>query len=177
MQYRAFGLTIIAALLGACAATQNYSAASDPRDHGYFSEPLGQGHYRVGFNGSAAMPLATVERYALLRAAEVTLENGHDWFQVVSAATVSSETLEPGAAQGGERVVYTQTRCGLLACTYSEEPAPFARPAFHDSRVRETHRRTLEILLGKGELPAAEPPYYLAETLTASSGESPDQRT
>ena len=51
---------------------------------GYSEQQIEDNRYSVKFVGNTATPRDTVEEYALFRAAEVTLENGHDYFKVVS---------------------------------------------------------------------------------------------
>ncbi|MGI9451356.1 MAG: CC0125/CC1285 family lipoprotein [Geminicoccaceae bacterium] len=51
---------------------------------GYSEQQIEEDRYSVKFVGNSATPRDTVEEYALFRAAEVTLENGHDYFKVVS---------------------------------------------------------------------------------------------
>jgi hypothetical protein len=75
----------IAAVLGlaACASQSAYRAADDPDDHGYYSRTLGNDRYIVGYNGSSTMSENLVKDYALFRAAELTMQEGKDWFRVV----------------------------------------------------------------------------------------------
>lgn len=100
-------LAAIALSLGvaACATPTPYqpnvrgTAAS-----GGFSElRLEQNRFRVNFQGNSLTSRETVEGYLLFRAAELTVQNGFDWFEIV------------------ERDVDRQTR------TYVE-PDPFYRP-------------------------------------------------
>ena len=51
---------------------------------GYSEQQIEEDRYSVKFVGNSATPRDTVEEYALFRAAEVTLEHGHDYFKVVS---------------------------------------------------------------------------------------------
>ena len=41
-----------------------------------------ENRYRVSFAGNSATSLQTVDDYLLYRAAELTVQTGHDWFQV-----------------------------------------------------------------------------------------------
>jgi len=72
-----------AALAAACATTTPYQPA-DKRGLGYKNQQLETAKYRVTFQGNSLVDRATAENYVLLRAAQVTLENGFDSFEIVS---------------------------------------------------------------------------------------------
>lgn len=81
--------------LAACSASPTpYQAAGD--QGGYADQQIESDRYRVSFEGNSATPRETVEDYALYRAAELTLQTGHDYFKVVS------KEVEPiiGAVRG-----------------------------------------------------------------------------
>ena len=83
-------LPLIAALLalGACqTATPVYQAASGPNDVGYFSAPADNGLQTVTYTGAKGMSPAQVAEYALLRAAELTVSSGQQWFAVLHTAS------------------------------------------------------------------------------------------
>lgn len=68
-------------LLTACAVPTPYQPAADT--FGYREQQLEGNRYRVSFAGNSVTPRDTVQNYLLYRAAEVTLENHHDYFTVV----------------------------------------------------------------------------------------------
>jgi len=72
--------------LSACATVTPYQPA-DAKGFGYAEQRLESNRYRISFQGSGATPAASVENFALLRAAEMTLFNGYDWFAVASRRT------------------------------------------------------------------------------------------
>lgn len=79
-------LALVAATLalGACQATSSaYQAAGGPTSVGYFSAPVDNGRQAVVYTGAKGMKPAQVAEYALLRAAEVTLASGNQWFAVL----------------------------------------------------------------------------------------------
>lgn len=83
-------LTLVAAILalGACqTAASSYEAASGPNQIGYFSTPVDDGRIAVTYTGTKAMKPAQVAENALLRAAELTLESGQEWFAVLHTAS------------------------------------------------------------------------------------------
>lgn len=75
-----------AGLLAACAAPGAppiYApAAADARGIGYDAFRLDARRWRVWFTAEGETDPAVLERYAIRRAAEVTLQNGYDWFVV-----------------------------------------------------------------------------------------------
>ena len=82
-------LAIVGALaLGACATATPYQPAGyNGQRGGYAEQRLEQDRYRVSFSGNSLTSRERVEMSLLLRAAELTVENGYDWFQTVDRAT------------------------------------------------------------------------------------------
>jgi hypothetical protein len=80
-------LVVVAALvslsLSACATPTVYAPAGDRFASGFSDYRIEQGRYRVTFRGGGGAPEAQVADYALLRAADLTLRDGYDWFRVV----------------------------------------------------------------------------------------------
>lgn len=83
------GFTLAAAtLLAACATPGLYQARDG--ESGYAETQLGATHWRVEFVGDDFTSRETVETYLLYRAAELTVESGHEWF-AMAAPEVSEE--------------------------------------------------------------------------------------
>jgi hypothetical protein len=76
----ASGIVAVLALAG-CMAPTPYKAADD--GFGYAQQQIEQNRYRVSFSGNALTLRSTVQNYLLYRAAEVTVDSGHDYFIVV----------------------------------------------------------------------------------------------
>src|SRR5687767_3704741 len=77
-----------AALLTACATQPTlYGPQTAPRSAGYSEYRLEAGRYRVTFKGNPGAPINQVSDYALLRAAELALRDGYDWFRVADRVT------------------------------------------------------------------------------------------
>jgi hypothetical protein len=75
--------------LAACAASPTpYQPESD--GYGFTQQQIEGDRYRVTFSGNGDTSLDTVRNYALYRAAEVTVESGHDYFVVVDQNTEST---------------------------------------------------------------------------------------
>ena len=70
---------VFALLVAACATATPYQPTGGG-NFGYSDERLSQNRYRVTFTGNSVTPRETVEDYLLLRAAQVTLAAGGDWF-------------------------------------------------------------------------------------------------
>ena len=68
-------------LLAACATP--YKQATKATANGYFDTKLQDGMYEVLFNGNDNTSTAKANNFALLRAAEVCLENGYQSFEVM----------------------------------------------------------------------------------------------
>lgn len=79
-------LVLAAALslsVAACAATPTYyQPAAGPGGVGFSEYRLEPGRYRITFAGGPGAPVNQVSDYALLRAAELALADGYDWFRV-----------------------------------------------------------------------------------------------
>ncbi|HSG33747.1 MAG TPA: hypothetical protein VLA37_04370 [Sphingomonadaceae bacterium] len=81
----AIGLAAAIALAGCATPTpyQPLGASSSSARGGYSEAMLGPDHWRVNFAGNMLTSRETVEGYLLYRAAELTLEQGNDWFRIV----------------------------------------------------------------------------------------------
>jgi hypothetical protein len=75
--------------LSACATSTPYQPETPgQRIHGGYSEQrLGDNRFRVTFDGNTLTSRERVEGYMLYRAAELTVQNGYDWFRVVDRLT------------------------------------------------------------------------------------------
>lgn len=72
-----------------CVTPTPYQPATGVGSHrtGYWDEQLDGSHFRVTFAGNTLTSRETVERYLLYRAAELTVQNGFDYFILVSRDT------------------------------------------------------------------------------------------
>lgn len=77
----ALAATVVA--LSACATTPTvYQPATGPQSVGYSEYRIEPGRYRITFRGGPGAPPQQVTDYALLRAADLALAEGYDWFRV-----------------------------------------------------------------------------------------------
>ena len=90
-----------AALLAACASTPapTYQAAADLNSSGYLTAPRDDGRHTVAYTGARGMSRAQVAEFAMLRAAEFTLESGQEWFAVIETTTQNVQLLEQDELQ------------------------------------------------------------------------------
>jgi hypothetical protein len=80
------------ALLAACATSTAYARAKKEGAIGYMSQQLETGRHRVSYTDTDPM---RARNLALLRAAEITLMEGKDWFEI------THEAMEQDARRGG----------------------------------------------------------------------------
>jgi hypothetical protein len=145
--------------LAACAtAPTHYQPAAGPRAVGYSELRIEQGRYRITFQGGPGAPPAQVQDYALLRAADLALAEGYDWFEV-TARTVqetgfsgSAVSFGVGGATFGRN---SATSVGVSSGLPLSGGASLAA--------------SLEVLMGRGPRPPG-PEVYDARSVRASIG-------
>ena len=108
-------------LLAACAVPTPYQAADG--GYGYRDQQIEDKRYRVTFEGNSLTERSDVQNFLLYRAAELTVQNGYDYFTVVdrdlerSTRYYSSGYVDdfyfPGAYRGPSRLsaVYRSSPC------------------------------------------------------------------
>ncbi|WP_199611174.1 CC0125/CC1285 family lipoprotein [Flocculibacter collagenilyticus] len=108
--------TLLVLLLVGCASPTTYEKASNKRDYGYSQTKLTSNQYRITFRGNRITDKETVKDYALLRAADLTIEQGHDWFLVISqdSETEKRKVTQTSPAIRTGTTVYRS--CGALGC-------------------------------------------------------------
>ena len=149
-----FIILLLAAGLTACASTTVYAPAENSGALGYRQMRLEDDRYRVRFTGGSDVSFDRVADLALRRAAEITIENGHDWFAVTSRAAEGDDAnpVRVGGALGrswGSRG-YSGTGVGLGV-------------SFSPGAGRKAVM--LEIVTGRGERPDDPQVYDAREVL------------
>ncbi|MEZ5939011.1 MAG: hypothetical protein R3C52_12475 [Hyphomonadaceae bacterium] len=151
--------------LAACASSPSYRPAATDASSGYAETKIENDRFRVTYRGKPNMSVKTVQDYALMRAAELTLQEGGEWFEVVSRNTEADKKTRTSIDTdfGPD---YTVTRsCGLLGCTARATPVL----AKTETATRETttlFEHTMEIRIGEGDTLAGGASHYNArETL------------
>ena len=140
--------------LGACASsTPRYVAADDATDYGHYTRKISEDRYRVNFNGDRHTNLQEARDFTLLRAAEITMSEGYDWFQIVDRETSTTEKPQPSMEFDYEHSYTTYRSCGLISCSESVRPTTWQRTRLDSTRTKSVHTHSIEIVLGKGEMP------------------------
>ena len=77
-------IIMILCVVFVCSCATSYKKASSLTGTGYYDTILQQGMYEITFNGNADTQITTAQDYALLRAAEICLENGYQTFDIIN---------------------------------------------------------------------------------------------
>ncbi len=87
--------TIVAALaavfVAACATSTPYGPASGGNPYGFSDQKIEDNRYRIVFRGNSSTNREAVETYLLYRAAELTVQNGFDYFIVSEQDTEANK--------------------------------------------------------------------------------------
>ncbi len=74
--------------LAACGTTPTvYGPAASAQGVGFSEYRIEPGRYRITFRGGPGAPVEQVSDYALLRAADLAIAEGYDWFRVADRYT------------------------------------------------------------------------------------------
>ena len=92
-------LAVAAGLLSACAPATPYHPAVSDR-YGFEEQRIESNRTRITFRGNTLTDRETVETYLLYRAAEITIEQGFDYFIVADRGTEEVSRLQ---STGGYR--------------------------------------------------------------------------
>lgn len=96
--------TLIAAaalgLLAACASTPRYAPAASPGAAGYSETQIENNRYFVTYRAGGAADAQLLQDYALLRAADLTLQNGREWFWVDRRTLDDANSYRSGPSVG-----------------------------------------------------------------------------
>lgn len=133
---------LLLALVACATAVGTAYAPADSRGYGYAATRIEGDRFRVSFAGDGATPAEIAEDYALLRAAEIAIENGYDWFRVVARSLDEREKggvgIGAGLGGGGRNVgVGVGGNLGTVG-------------------ARRFYTANLEVLYGKGEKPTGD---------------------
>lgn len=143
--------------LAACAsAPTKYAAATTSDSVGYREQRLEQERYRVSFRANADLKAPQVEDMALRRAAELTTQNGYDWFHVV---TRSTDLASGSYRQAGPTV-------GIGGSTGSFGSGVGVGLGFNFGGDDRQYQTTMEILMGRGTKPSDPNAYDARQVLS-----------
>ncbi|CAL1691356.1 hypothetical protein MMB232_01493 [Brevundimonas subvibrioides] len=149
----------------ACASLAPYGPQGGPGGQGYAEQRIESDRYRVSYNGVGAPgPVADM---ALLRAADLTIEQGYDWFEVTQRyidgrpdsaggfrPSVSVGVGSSSGRYGGYR--YSGTSTGVGVGLNFQGPSPTST--------------VLEVRLGRGAKPDSVEAYDAREVRYSLSG-------
>jgi hypothetical protein len=145
--------------LGACATATYYQPSQGGDAIGYADSRIEANRWRVSFQGGDGAPESQVSDFALLRAAELTVQNGYDWFRIVGRDgsegpphSASSISLGTGGATFGRHSGFGMG----LGTTIPVSGGP---------RIQ----RSIEIIAGKGPAPS-DPDIYSARNILDTIG-------
>lgn len=165
-------LAVATLALSACATATPYGPAGQGTRYGYSEQRVDADRFRVSFAGNSVTSREQVEMSLLLRAAELTVESGHDWFATVNRAT-------------DRDVRYQAVRDPFYYDRYSPFWGPSWRyyrrglwspwaydPFGPDMDYREIDRfeATAEIVMGRGRKPADDPNAFDAREVIDNLG-------
>ncbi len=146
-------------LLAACATPTVYAPAPTPTAVGYSELRIQSDRYRVTFRGGSDASAQRVRDLALLYAADVTVREGYDWFRVTHRFIDAAGGSGPVVGIGGGGSSYGRSSAVGIGggISFSVGGGP---------RIAET----LEIVLGKGGLPAGGDAYDAREVRQSLAG-------
>jgi len=158
--FRRLGVVGGLLLVAACVTAEGTPyAPAGGGDYGYSETRIEEDRYRVVFAGDGGTPPNIVENYALLRAAELTVENGFEWFRVVGRRIEPSE--RGGVRVGGGVGSGSFGRRGGVNVGVGGDFGSVGARTFYTVR--------LDVLMGSGESPG-EGEYYDAHNVIENIG-------
>lgn len=158
--------------LSACGTATPYQpfTTSGPSTGGYAEYQISRDRFRVTFQGNTLTQRETVERYLLFRAAELTAQQGYDWFTMADRDTERQTRLysvpRTETAYAWQPMWFRQSNGQWVA-------VPTLQPYFYNSYSTEQSTRYMasaEIFLGRGPAPANDPSVFDAREVIANLG-------
>ncbi len=145
-------------LIASCTSTTPYGPVNTNAGYGFTESQVENNRWTVSFAGNSLTDLKTVETYLLYRAAELTSNQGYDYFIMVNRGVDEDRSLHsmrhPMRPQFSYR--YYHPYYGWRS---------YYDPFFDDVTTREITRyeATAEITMWRGPKPAQNPHAYNAE--------------
>lgn len=165
-------------MLASCASPTPYQplASASSRQGGYYEQQIDPDYWEVTFAGNSLTSRERVETYLLYRAAELTLQQGNDWFGVVTRdvernvreeATPSAGFYNPWYGYGWRpRWSYYYGGRGWRSWD------PYWGDPFFDTREVERYVATSEIEMHRGRAPEGSRRTFDAREVIARLGPS-----
>ncbi|TGY88915.1 hypothetical protein E5163_07195 [Marinicauda algicola] len=160
------GMAAAALLLGACAQSTPYQPVDGGR-YGFEEQRIESDRYLVTFTGNSLTDRETVETYLLFRAAELTLEQGYDYFTVVRRDTEEESRIVGTAPSYYDRFHVRYRYFHPYYGWYG-----WRDPFWDDVSLREINRyeAIAEIVMGRGPTPD-DPDAFDASEVVANLGD------
>ena len=136
-------LSLGLALAACTSGPTRYIPALDGDDMGYREQRIEEQRYRISFRANPDLKAAEVEDMALRRAAELTIQNGYQWFHVVSRMT---DVVGGSRTAGGPTI-------GLGGSSGSYGSSVGVGLGFNLGGDSRQYESTLEVLMGRGQKP------------------------
>lgn len=157
---RIFFMGLISLVLVSCAtAVGTGYQPEDQKGFGYTDTKIEAGRFRITFAGDGATPVDVVEDFALLRAAELTLENNFEWFRVINRDVNGEQRGGVGVGAGVGSGSFG--RRGGVGVGVGGDLGTIGARRFFTVRM--------EVLMGTGEIPD-ESEVYNAQAVVDSIG-------
>lgn len=135
--------------LAGCATTPTvYAPSASQTGVGFSDYRIESGRYRVTFNGGPGASVNQVADYALLRAAEVSLKDGYDWFRIVDR-----RDSQIGSGGSGPRVSVGTGSSSWSGGRRGGSSFGVGVGTSFDLSGGPAYSRTIEVLAGKGPKP------------------------
>ncbi len=150
---------LLAATLAACTTPTVFGPAAGPAGVGYAETRIQADRWRVTFRGGSDAEPDRVADLALLRAGQLTLEQGYDWFRVIEGYQSALPPRGPFLSVGGGTTSYRRYGGTGLGVGVGAAGIPLGGDAMIS--------QTIEIVMGKGKRPD-EPDAYDARDVAAS---------
>ncbi len=164
-----------------CQTATPYQPANRSGDGGYLDQRIESDRWAISFSGNSATDRQTVETYLLFRAAELTLQNGFEHFQIVARDTDAETRFVSNGF--GSPFFYNFYGTGFprrgFGRGFHGSGFFFAGSGFHDPflfdsgfTVQELTRfeAVAEIIMGEGKKPAGAAFFNAGEVLLNLSG-------
>ncbi|AZU05223.1 hypothetical protein X907_2713 [Glycocaulis alkaliphilus] len=156
------GLAASAAILAACAESTPYQRATSG-GFGYSEQQIEQNRFMVGFSGNSLTERQSVETFLLYRAAELTREQGYDYFRLIRRDTEAERRITGSAGPA------YRSRFDVFYRYYHPRHGWYGwrDPFWDDINLREVTRyeAMAEIQLGRGATPDSPDAFDAADVI------------
>ncbi|MBX9575759.1 MAG: hypothetical protein K2X07_08975 [Caulobacteraceae bacterium] len=168
---RVAGMATAAALMvSACATATAYGPADHGGRYGYSEQRLESDRYRVTFAGNSVTSREQVEMSLLLRAAELTVESGYDWFSTAQRATDRDTRYVPTGSGYLDRYGPYWSPYWRYYSRGAWSPFGPRWASDYDVRQIDRYEATAEIVMGRGAKPQGDVDAFDAREVIANVG-------